>query len=539
VKSLQVPSNVLSRMKDPSWTLGRRDIVEAFSNWERFSENDRRCLLSKLGKLDGPAARKALNSLETLAPRWRAELVRSVLKSALKTLLVRENGQDSDVDSIREAVLDHLKDPLVRIRKSAAQAVGSSWGFLNEDMKQDILSCMKEALKESIDPSETKALVEALGHSGDRAALEFLQNYNVLEGQAPFAKAVIKLTRDLAHATDEKSESVNPEALTVTLPVISCFTPGIEKIALKTQPFIGSQRIAEGVLLSRKISWSELKTNFLWRKSGFLLGEIKTGTPREMLDMLMSHSEALIKASGSMSNLPIRVRLARSHLVTRSFVWDFASQLSEARCALINDGRDPHWQLEIFGKLLVLFPRKYADERFAWRNSQVEGASDPTVAAAIVQLAHISPQETVYDPFCGAATELILASKISNAKKLIGTDLSQGAIEAAEKALKTTRVNADLYEADALCCDIKNVQVVISNPPFGMRTARGKARDVLSQLFCHLYGKLTSGGRIVILSHAPSSTRRWAADAGYDLKQFVVVKLGRMECEIQSFVRNH
>jgi predicted RNA methylase len=523
------------RVSDPAWTPGKRDILELFKTWGRFTPVQREQLLAKVTKLDAPASKVAMTGLVDLGLRWRSELTRPVLKSGLRNF-----GQNADprerknIENVCRISLEHSEP---RIRKAAAQAIGSSWVALSRDLKSDLLAVMKRAVGVARDPSEIKAITDALGKSGDQSALELLRTGSVQAAGKTAARSIVKLTRDLAKSSIEDGSEVCPDLFVVGRPMIVRFRSGLEKLALNMPLFADSKHLGDGVLHCDVMTWNQLKQNFLWRDAGFLLTDLKELTPDSLLVCLRQYCGSIIEATKLTGEGCVRIRLGRSPGVTRSFLWEFAEKLMAMDCGLINDGRDPHWEMELVGRQVILVPRKYKDERFSWRSSQVDGSSDPTIAAAIVTMAEIKVDETVYDPFCGAGTEIILANRMTGAQKLFGTDIDGDAITAARESLRLANVTAVLQQSDASKFNVRDIHVVISNPPFGMRTVRGGARDVLEAFFASVAPRMSSGGRLVILSHAPSSTRRWAHTAGLDLKKYATVRLGRMECELQCFVR--
>jgi predicted RNA methylase len=525
---------LVTKISSPAWTPGKKDIAEIVAVWGRLSLEQRELILSKFTRLDAPAAKAALNALGGLDTRMRSELTRPILKAGLKNFGRHpETAERLNIQTICQASLQH---PEARIRKSAAQAIGTSWAALDHELRVEVLAAMKQAASVAQDPSEIKAITDALGKSGDASALAFLSGDDFEKDTKTRARSIVKLTRDLAKASDDDAVAC-PDLFAVKLPIITWFTPGLEQLAQSTDVFKDGQRLAPGLLKCPDLKWADLKKSFLWHTAGFQLDELNELTPDALVKLLKAYSEAIIKAMPQLKGKFVRIRLGRSHGVSRSFLWEFAEELMKANCGLINDGRDPHWELELFDKMLVLVPKKHLDERFAWRSNHVDGSSDPTVAAAIVTMADITANETVFDPFCGAGTELILANKMKGAHKLIGSDLDPLALDAARESLKQANVSANLFQGDGSKFAGSGIDVVISNPPFGMRTARGGAREVLETFFANMAPKISRGGRVVILSHAPSSTRRWAHDAGLDLRRYLPVSLGRMECELQCFVR--
>ena len=102
-------------------------------------------------------------------------------------------------------------------------------------------------------------------------------------------------------------------------------------------------------------------------------------------------------------------------------------------------------------------------------------------------------------------------------------------------ALQKAGVSANIYLEDALRFQDRPFDVVITNPPFGMRTLRGGARDLLDEFLGTIKQRLAPKARVVMLSHAPNSTIQWAAAGRLRLVRSFPVRLGAMTCELQHF----
>ncbi|MEX1119481.1 MAG: hypothetical protein WEB60_11890, partial [Terrimicrobiaceae bacterium] len=78
---------------------------------------------------------------------------------------------------------------------------------------------------------------------------------------------------------------------------------------------------------------------------------------------------------------------------------------------ILNDPREALWSADIHSTphegCLELRPRLKPDPRFAYRERDIPAASHPPLAASLARLADLRPGETIWDPFCGAGTELI------------------------------------------------------------------------------------------------------------------------------------
>ena len=522
-----------ARIADKAWTPGRRDIADLFTVWRDLRDDDREQMQKRFARLDAPSVYAAIQFFGGLDGRSRGELARPVLKSTIHSALKINSPITTDV--VLEFTSCCLLDAEARVRKAAAQAIGNSWDDMSRELRQSITDLLLNAFGKATEQSEIKAMTEALGKSGDQRALEALQQFNQKVGVSS-AKAIMTLQRDMSRG-DVSGDLCQPEVLG-DLPLIVWFTDGIESIARMRAPFLGAEVLEPGVLQAENISWADLSANRLWRRAGVNLGRLKEDLSESSLAKLLSeHSQKIVQATPLKIPGPVRIRLGRDDGRSRSYVWNFAELLSQLNCGLINDGRSAHWELVICQNYVAIVPMQFLDDRFAWRDATAEGASDPTIASALVQLAEIKANEHVYDPFCGAGTELIIAGRSTPGARLTGTDISDRVIESAKNSALAAGVEATFVAADALEFDAGLFDVVVTNPPFGMRTVRGGARTLLEEFLMHIQSRLSVNGRIVMLSHAPRSTRLWAEAGRMRLVRSFPVRLGHMPCELQYFGR--
>jgi predicted RNA methylase len=519
-----------ARIADKAWTPGRRDIGDLFTAWRELSDDDREQMQKRMARLDAPSVCAAIQSFASLDARSRGELTRPVLKSTIHSALKINSPVTTDV--VLEFTSSCLLDAEARVRKAAAQAIGNSWDDMSRELRQSITDLLLNAFGKATDQSEIKAMTEALGKSGDQRALEALQQFNQKVGVSS-AKAIMTLQRDMSRG-DVSGDVCQPELLGDS-PLIVWFTDGVESIARMRAPFLGAEVLEPGVLKAENTRWADLSANKLWRRAGVHLGRLEDLSESSLAALLRQHSEKIVQATPLKTPGPVRIRLGRDDGRSRSYVWNFAELLSQFNCGLINDGRSAHWELIICQYYVVLVPMQFLDDRFSWRDATAEGASDPTIASALVQLAEIKPNEHVYDPFCGAGTELIIVGRSTPSARLTGTDISDRVIESAKNSASVAGVEAVFVAADALDFDAGPFDVVVTNPPFGMRTVRGGARTLLEEFLMHIQSRLSVNGRIVMLSHAPRSTRLWAEAGRMRLIRSFPVRLGHMPCELQCF----
>lgn len=514
---------IQARIATPGWTPGRKDIADLFAAWRYITADERESMQKRLAKIDAPSARKAAHLFSELDDRSRGELTRPILKAYIKL------SKEQSVDWI-DFPLACFSDAEARVRKAAAQAIGSAWAEISSQFKQRLIDEMIIALSRSTDESEKKALIDSLSKSSDPAALAALKRIDVS------SRALLTLERDLSRAAGKQGKALClPEKL-ASGGIIAWFTPGVDQLARSSDLFLGAEVLGTGILKpDRSVSWKDLGAHYLWRKAGVVIGRTRDQSPAGLVQTISSACHEISSATKRSEGSLVRIRLGRDEGRARSFIWDFAETLSKVDCGIINDGREAHWELRTVADEVVLLPLCSDDPRFCWRDSSVDGASDPTIAASLVKLAEIKPNDKVWDPFCGAGTELIIAKFTQPDISAMGTDISREAIKAASIAAEAAKVSIQFKEESCLSFNGGPFDVIMSNPPFGMRTVRGGARDLLGEFFARVRKFLSYNGRVVMLSHAPTSTVEWAEAGGLGCTRRLPVKLAGMHCEFQVF----
>ena len=113
-----------------------------------------------------------------------------------------------------------------------------------------------------------------------------------------------------------------------------------------------------------------------------------------------------------------------------------------------------------------------------YKHEHLPASIRPTIAAAMVQLADLKPNQTVLDPMCGAGTLLAEAYLATKGKKtsegtnwhvqFLGGDLDASHVRAAQANLRQFHVT-DIrpWDARKLPLEEASVDRIICNPPFG------------------------------------------------------------------------
>jgi len=226
----------------------------------------------------------------------------------------------------------------------------------------------------------------------------------------------------------------------------------------------------------------------------------------------------------------------------RGRIWRTANLVSERVPALMNDPRDADWEVLAHvddTHVRVEIAPSLDDPRFAYRVRDVPAASHPTVAAALVHVAGVRPDDVVWDPFVGSGLELCERAIAGPYARLLGTDRDPAALERARANVDSLRADrVELLAIDARRAELPPLDLVITNPPMGRRVLPGFDLDaLLGDVVARAFAHLTPNGRIVLLSPCPRTTREVAAERGLACTRRERVDLGGFDAELQRLER--
>jgi len=228
----------------------------------------------------------------------------------------------------------------------------------------------------------------------------------------------------------------------------------------------------------------------------------------------------------------------------RGAVRELASRVFALRPEILNDPRNALWAIDVHsaagGETVELRPRLTPDPRFAYRLQDIPAASHPPLAACMARLG--GRAERVWDPFCGSGIELIECALRGGARELYGTDRSADAIAIAQKNFAAAGVASG--EAKFLCCDFRehgrvdglepgSVDLIITNPPLGMRVPIRNLRELISDLFSAAGVVLRPGGRLVFVN----PLRTDSLHSFLRLQSRLVVDMSGFDCRMEVYVK--
>lgn len=167
-----------------------------------------------------------------------------------------------------------------------------------------------------------------------------------------------------------------------------------------------------------------------------------------------------------------------------------------------NDPAD--WQLNLTrggGLLLAQVGALHRSSRLPAMR-RIPASTSPLIAAVLVHLLNARSGDVAYDPFCGAGTLLVELYAQDPTLRLVGSDLSGGALAEATANLALFPT-ATLLRADAsrLPLSTDSVDRVISNIPFGKRVgSHGGNTRLYPAFLTELTRVLRVDGRAVLLT---------------------------------------
>jgi 23S rRNA G2445 N2-methylase RlmL len=166
-----------------------------------------------------------------------------------------------------------------------------------------------------------------------------------------------------------------------------------------------------------------------------------------------------------------------------------------------------------------------------YKMEHIAASLRPTLAAALVRLADIKPNQVVLDPMCGAGTILAEVLEAVRARSLPvqvwGGDLDAAALRAAGPNLR--RLGHALltrWDATRLPLPDQSVDRLVSNPPFGKQLGRPEDIGPLYERMVRAYDRvLRPFGRAVLLVSELALLKEAAQAVSWKLLQQLRVRI--------------
>jgi len=482
---------------------------------------------------------------DAASPRERMERV-AVIRAV--GMIFGRFGTAEEKQTVRGWLINLLADPQEKIRRYAAAALPKIGA--GEQGEEKILA----ALKNSRGEREARHLGRALEKVGGAATLALAG-----EGVLP------RLTEQKVKAGVARREQPATLNLEATLPVdgslrlhLRC-RRGLEKFVKdeaaeklrKHDGFrIGTLRPGcVTVEATQEFSLAAIYRLRCFATLGFHLGTIRDDAPDWVgsLAACIASPVACGLMTAATSGVP-RYRLdftERGH--QRGAIRRVVERAYELAPGILNDSREAPWSVDIIPtgegrkeSYVELRPRLYPDPRLAYRQDDIPAASHPPLAACMVRLAGDTPDEVVWDPFCGSGLELVERGLLGGVKSLYGTDLDGKAIEIAKTNLSTA--NLSDIKLILSCCDFRkagitpgSISLIITNPPLGRRVRVKDLQGLIADLFKVAATALKPGGRLVFAN----PLRLTPLDPSLKMEFRQPIDMGGFDCRLEMYRKTH
>ncbi|MBK7582686.1 MAG: HEAT repeat domain-containing protein [Myxococcales bacterium] len=469
--------------------------------------------LGRAGLAGAEAARRALAEP---TPGSRARLARVLSRVAVE-----------HAEALRAPLLGLLADPEARVQRAAISGLGKIGG---PEVEAALLGAFAKA-----ELPEQRALVEALGKLGGRPSRTFLLGLKLADPELERrrARALVMLGRSVDRVdVDVDVESPVPHPVRVIFRCRSGVAPTLlEEVREHCHP-----SAAELSPTEVSLEWTGSLSRLLEVRTALdvsLEVQLDNDGPLDarVVAALRKSVPLLVALSSSMPRFRL-AWLGAGH--QRSATFRVADALRGTE--LINDPKGAPWEARVDerGQRLLLVARPNLDARFGYRGRDVPAASHPTLAAALARIGGVQPDDVVWDPFVGSGLELCERGLLGPFQRLIGTDLSEQALGAAEENLRRAGFEAQLVRADARSFDAGEVTLILTNPPMGRRVARdGELESLVEAFLGNVARCLSPRGRMVWLSPLPRLSAQRLEAHGLSVERRGAVDLGGFDAELQ------
>jgi predicted RNA methylase len=461
-----------------------------------------------------------------------------------------ETGTPAQQDAARAWLRGLLQDPAEKIRRYAVNALPKLGAGAAEEA--ELLARLGDAANDR----EQRALGEALAKIGGAATLAQMPAGSVGSLRQAEQKIRARIARDEgASEIDLEGRLGGPDAPRIHLRG----RLGLEEIvAGEADEFIqrhGQFRrggLRPGVVELQPLSPFCLADVFRLRcfdTVGLALGSVNGTHDGEILERLAAllASPRTLRLLRTLTRGPIRYRLdfvGKGH--QRAAVHQLAERVFALCPDLLNDPNAAPWTIEIHsldrGARAELVPALKPDPRLRYRQGDVPAASHPPLAACLAWLAGQGEHEVVWDPFCGSGLELVERALLGGVDRLIGSDLSEEALEVAGRNFAAA--NPPGAPVQFIAGDFREVarrpelgpgsaSLILTNPPMGMRIQLADLRGLLHDLLKVAAYVLQPDGRIVFPN--PVRLAAEAIPPALELEYARTVDMGGFKCRLELY----
>jgi predicted RNA methylase len=529
-------SELKERLRGKGWQPARADAAGLFAALAEADRDEAEIIERALGRLGAALVPEIERRLQTAGPPLRGRLVR---------LLGR-------VGTIAQ-LLSWLGDEDPKTRRNAVLALGRA----TEAERGAVEAALVAAWTREPSVEMRRSLAATLGKVGGAAALALLDGERSEDPELArlLDEARLKLRRTLGRAGEGRGRVAGERRPPPGTEVVLRCREGLAEItaaALGRVAAARGVRVLDGERVGLRLDGPGASLAALWACRTFLRVEfpLDVNIPRRGIGELPPEGAAVVAALTAPATRALMAALTdgrpRWRLEwegaghRRGLTFRVAREVAARAPELENDPTESLWEVvaRADGEI-ALWPRGLDDPRFAWRAAQVPASSHPTIAAALVEVAGARPEDVVWDPFCGAGSELVERALAGPYRALVGSDLDEGALAAARANLESAGVPLDgrvrLERGDATAFSPPEAPtVVITNPPMGRRVLDRHRTGALFEAFLgHAARVLAPGGRVAWIVPRGDETARAAAAAGFSARLRRRVDMAGFWAELQ------
>ncbi len=420
--------------------------------------------------------------------------------------------------SVRQLLLTHLRNHDGAERRSLINCLGQLG--LDPATESALLALWKQEKRDD----QLRVLAAALGKTGGQQSLSALETC---------VSAAPLVLREIAKARAAISSRQGGESSLLADKIVS----GV-LVRLRCRSGLGGlllEHLPETLRRARETAPGQIEAELhgnlnsllscrLWSEAVFLVKKpIETALPGE--------AGALLR---NLTSGPVTWRL---HLpnASRGELLDTVRAAQIAAPDLTNSPAGALWEMRPLANEVEILPRHWPDTRFSYLRETIPAMTHAPLAAALAALSKPSAEDVVWDPFCGAGTELAERAQAGPYARLIGSDYDPTAMNAARQNVSTI-ANLSLHVGDAFELKFQGVNVLLTNPPYG-RKVQGENNAMLLRRLLETASRNIPRGRIVMCSPMPRETWVWAIELGWKAITRHVVGTDGHLLEAQVFAR--
>ena len=443
---------------------------------------------------------------------------------------ISANGNLQPVATTRQLLLEHLGTHDGAERRSVINCLGSLG--IDPQAESALLALWKNEKRDD----QLRVLAAALGRVGSRASESAL---NSCASHAPLvlrevakSLAAIRARQMRTHGGEGR---VLGDKMVAGVPIRLRCRNGLVELFLKKLPATVRQarQTAPGQIDAELHGdLNSLLHCRLW--SEFVLRVAlpqKQSAPEAFAAALGGETRALLN---NLTDGPATWRLQLPN-ASRGQLLDLIRAAQRVAPELPNSPTRAVWELRPLANDLELLPRFWRDTRFDYLRESVPAMTHAPLAAALAWLSQPRADDVVWDPFCGAGTELAERAQAGPYSQLIGSDRDDAALNAARRNLQGIE-RLSLHTGDALDLRFNGVNVLLTNPPYGRKVQGGNTARLIRMLLENA-SRHMKRGRIVLCSPMPEETWIFAQRLGWKAVTRLDVTRDEHLLEAQLFVR--